>query len=378
MDKKIGQKLNHIWEELRTLPEHVAKTTSDALTHVAKSLEGFTKAQTDTKGVLDKLLVISESDDKKRMVEGIVEVKDLYDELDKALKDNAPAAIDYPELEKMFVALGQQVDGIVFDPKAIAEELVKVLPKQKELTIDKKIEIFGKTITKLEGNTPKTPLFVSVVNSNDFGSGSATTVVSQGGSIPDDLIQSDGAGGRQLKVSSAGGAFTGLTDTQLRASPVPVSAAALPLPTGAATSAKQLPDNHQVAVSNFPATQPVSAAALPLPTGAATAAKQLADGHAVAEATKSNLLPYAQLLTASGSITPSAGKSIQLVWCQIVPSSDNAAANLVTIGWASGATLYRVYALGRSAVFTGAINQVLNITLATSEPVTVNIQYREV
>lgn len=62
-----------------------------------------------------------------------------------------------------------------------------------------------------------------------------------------------------------------LTDTELRASPVgvdtgltqpttpsdtqPVSAAALPLPTGAATAANQLPDNHNVTVSNFPAIQ---------------------------------------------------------------------------------------------------------------------------
>lgn len=58
----------------------------------------------------------------------------------------------------------------------------------------------------------------------------------------------------------------GLTDTELRASPVPVttgltqpttpadtqpiSAVSLPLPSGAATAAKQLPDNHQVTVSN--------------------------------------------------------------------------------------------------------------------------------
>jgi len=49
---------------------------------------------------------------------------------------------------------------------------------------------------------------------------------------------------------------------------VQVSASALP--TGAATSAKQLADNHQVIVS-----------ASALPTGAATAAKQLPDGHNV-------------------------------------------------------------------------------------------------
>jgi len=77
----------------------------------------------------------------------------------------------------------------------------------------------------------------------------------------------------------------------------PVSAATLPLPTGAATAANQLPNNHQVTVSNpitgfalettlgsvltelqqktEPTdTQPISAAALPLPSGAATSALQ--------------------------------------------------------------------------------------------------------
>lgn len=54
----------------------------------------------------------------------------------------------------------------------------------------------------------------------------------------------------------------------------PVSAASLPLPTGAATAAQQLPNNHDVTVTNFPATQPISAVSLPLPTGASTAANQ--------------------------------------------------------------------------------------------------------
>lgn len=108
----------------------------------------------------------------------------------------------------------------------------------------------------------------------------------------------------------------------------PVSAASLPLPSGAATSALQLADGHNVTVDNaagasavniqdggnsitvdaaslplptgaatqttlaslltelqakadLAETQPVSAASLPLPTGAATAALQLADGHNV-------------------------------------------------------------------------------------------------
>ena len=53
-----------------------------------------------------------------------------------------------------------------------------------------------------------------------------------------------------------------LTETQ------PVSLVSVPLPTGAATSAKQLADNHNVTVSNPP-------------TGFATSANQLPDGHEV-------------------------------------------------------------------------------------------------
>ncbi len=70
-----------------------------------------------------------------------------------------------------------------------------------------------------------------------------------------------------------------------------ISAAALPLPSGASTSALQTSGNASlasldaktpalqggsvpVAITNFPATQAVSAAALPLPTGASTAANQ--------------------------------------------------------------------------------------------------------
>jgi hypothetical protein len=123
-----------------------------------------------------------------------------------------------------------------------------------------------------------------------------------------------GVDGNPLKIDTTG------TTTQ------PVSAAALPLPTGAATEAKQpalgvagtpsadvitvqghagmtavvvdgsavtqpvsgsvsvsnfpatQPVSGSVSVSNFPATQPVSATTLPLPTGAATSANQITLG----------------------------------------------------------------------------------------------------
>jgi hypothetical protein len=61
-----------------------------------------------------------------------------------------------------------------------------------------------------------------------------------------------------------------LTDTQLRATAVPVSG---PL-TDTQLRATAVPVSGSVSVSNFPATQAISAAALPLPTGAATSALQ--------------------------------------------------------------------------------------------------------
>jgi hypothetical protein len=118
-----------------------------------------------------------------------------------------------------------------------------------------------------------------------------------------------------------------LTDTQLRASAVPVSASSLPLPSGAATAANQTtantslasiatntgnipalvsgrvpvdgsgvtqPVSGTVAISNFPATQPVSgtvavsgtvpvsASSLPLPSGASTSALQTSGNTSLA------------------------------------------------------------------------------------------------
>lgn len=95
---------------------------------------------------------------------------------------------------------------------------------------------------------------------------------------------------------------TGITQPTTPADTQPISAGSLPLPTGAATAAKQLPDNHQVTVSNqlaqpvqdggtvnvgnLPATypnqhsQPLTNAQLAA-AGLATEAKQLPDNHSV-------------------------------------------------------------------------------------------------
>lgn len=99
------------------------------------------------------------------------------------------------------------------------------------------------------------------------------------------------------------------------------------------------------------------------------------------EVTKQDLIPYAEQLVASTVITPSAGKRIQLVWAQVIADPDGSAGNLVTIALTISTVLtniYKVYAVGRSAVFTGDVDEDLVITLENAQPVTVNLQYREI
>jgi hypothetical protein len=89
-----------------------------------------------------------------------------------------------------------------------------------------------------------------------------------------------------------------LTDTQLRASAVPVSIGTLPLPTGGATSALQTTGNAslssidgkratlvsgRVPVDGSGVTQPISAATLPLPSGASTFAGQTTGNNSLAQ-----------------------------------------------------------------------------------------------
>lgn len=132
----------------------------------------------------------------------------------------------------------------------------------------------------------------------------------------DTIATDDIAGVKHQRVKIQYGADGSATDVSA-ASPLPVDVKTSVLPTGAATSAAQLADGHNVTVDNASGasavnvqdggnsltvdnggtfatqvdntvtvdgsavTQPVSAASLPLPSGAATAANQLSDGHNV-------------------------------------------------------------------------------------------------
>lgn len=90
------------------------------------------------------------------------------------------------------------------------------------------------------------------------------------------------------------------------------------------------------------------------------------------------LTPYAKVLTGNDTITPNAGKALQVNWVAFVPDSDNTSANQVTVGFNGGSTLYIGYAIAHWEPFVGNADQALNITLANAQPVSVMIQYKEI
>lgn len=140
------------------------------------------------------------------------------------------------------------------------------------------------------------------------GSGGNAAASATGAAVPADAdYVGFNSGGNLVGVSSSNPlpitlANTGANSTAVKvdgsAVTQPVSAASLPLPTGAATAAKQpalgtagsasadvisiqgIASMTAVKVDGSGVTQPVSAASLPLPTGASTAAKQPALGTA--------------------------------------------------------------------------------------------------
>lgn len=124
-----------------------------------------------------------------------------------------------------------------------------------------------------------------------------------------------------------------LTDTQLRASAVPISAASLPLPSGASTSANQTTANSSlssidgklnslgqktsvnsvpVVIASDQSTVPVSVASLPLPAGAATSANQ------------TNGTQKSQQVDGSGNVQPSGDTVARKIFVQPTDGTNSA------------------------------------------------------
>lgn len=138
----------------------------------------------------------------------------------------------------------------------------------------------GVSAWKVDGSAVTQPISASAL---PLPTGASTSALQTSGNSS--LSSIDGKVPANLTVTSTRLLVDGSGVTQ------PVSAASLPLPTGAATETTlstlngKVPSNLTVTatrllVDGSGVTQPVSAASLPLPTGAATAAKQPALGTA--------------------------------------------------------------------------------------------------
>jgi hypothetical protein len=119
-----------------------------------------------------------------------------------------------------------------------------------------------------------------VVGQNTMANSLPVTIASNQTAIPisdnGGSVTVDGSVTVSGTVTANTGLSQPLTDAQLRASAVPISGTVTITPSGTQTI------TGSVSVSNFPATQPVSAASLPLPTGAATSSEQTTSNNYLA------------------------------------------------------------------------------------------------
>jgi hypothetical protein len=196
----------------------------------------------------------------------------------------------------------------------------------------------------------------------------------------------------------------GLTDTQLRASAVPVSATALPLPAGAATSALQTTGNASVGsidtktpalgqalmaasspvvIASNQSAVPISATALPLPTGASTETtlaaasaklpatlgqKAMTASMAVVLASDQSTVPVKEIRSTTSAVTSVAGAASDTVLLAVNANrlgatiyNDSSANLYMKLGTGASTTSFTVRMAAQSyyelpAGYTGAVN----------------------
>lgn len=152
-------------------------------------------------------------------------------------------------------------------------------------------------------------------------------------------------------------------------------------PNGQATSANSAPVVIASDQSAFPVTANagtnLNTSALALESGGNLAAVRTGTDYRFSGGKTS----YAALINTSGNnvvITPASGMKVRVFWVSFIPNSDNSAANLVTVKFTAGVTMYVGYAMAHWEVFTGATNDTVTVNLQTTDPVAVTIHYSEV
>ncbi len=169
-----------------------------------------------------------------------------------------------------------------------------------------------------------------------------------------DVTVNNAAGAAAVNIQDGGNSITvdgnlavtgPLTDTQLRASAVPVSAASLPLPSGASTSVLQggglpaaLAAGGGLKVEGVAGgvAQPISAASLPLPTGAATSALQTQPGVDIGDVTVNNASGASAVNVQDGGNSLTVDSSVKMLY-----GTEAQALTITLVNLASSATAGR-------------------------------------
>lgn len=92
---------------------------------------------------------------------------------------------------------------------------------------------------------------------------------------------------------------------------------------------------------------------------------------------KQDAIPYAEVLTADDTITPTAGKRIVVLKSQVLQHPANETFNLVTLGFASVGDFVTGWIFSDSTEWVGDVDEDLTINLTNTDPVSVNIRYKE-
>lgn len=143
-------------------------------------------------------------------------------------------------------------------------------------------------------------------------------------------------------------------------------------------------------------TQPVSAASLPLPSGAATQttlAALLAELQLKADPTESQAVTGKRESTSftpssvAGTygtastttvITPGAGNSIRVWWVYAASDPDSTNNPLITVKFSGGTVLYKGYMFSHWQMFEGPTDETVQITLDSADTMAYTIHYEEV
>lgn len=176
-----------------------------------------------------------------------------------------------------------------------------------------------------------------------------------------------------------------LTDVQLRAAPVPVSGT---VATGSLTDAQLRAS--AVAVSG-PLTD-TQLRAVPVPVSGTVAAilaepisvddngASLTTDGTYDERYSGGKLAVATTVTAAGDttlVTPPGGQRVRVVWVSAIANPDNLSANRTRFKFgAAGAPFYESYAVAHWEVFDGGIGVPLIVNCQTAEAVSVTAHYR--